>query len=195
MLPALLLVLATIAYRIVLGVYVQPTSGWLANFAPLAAIALCSAAYFPRGYKFTVPLAALLISDLVLNWFYAASMLEPLILARYFALFAVGGLGLLLQNRVSLKTLLPASVAGTLIFYALTNAVSWLSDPGYGKNFAGLFQALTVGLPAYSATPTWMFLRNSLASDLFFTGLFVLCFHLGRSTSPSRAATAQPRTA
>ena len=35
---------------------------------------------------------------------------------------------------------------------------SWLSDPGYAKNFAGLIQSLTVGLPSYSATPTWMFL-------------------------------------
>ena len=53
-----------------------------------------------------------------------------------------------------------------MIFYVITNAFSWLSDPGYAKNFAGLVQALTVGLPQYSATPSWMFFRNSLVSDL-----------------------------
>ena len=84
--------------------------------------------------------------------------------------------------------MLPASLAASLIFYVVTNAFSWLSDPGYAKNFAGLIQALTVGLPQYSATPTWMFFRNSLVSDLFFTALFVVCMNFGRSSERSRAA-------
>ena len=33
-----------------------------------------------------------------------------------------------------------------------------------------------------------MFFRNSLVSDLLFTGLFVLCMHWGRSSERSRAA-------
>jgi hypothetical protein len=72
---------------------------------------------------------------------------------------------------------------------------SWLSDPGYVKNFAGLIQALTVGLPQYSATPTWMFFRNSVVSDLLFTGLFVLCMSFVRSSERARAASAFPHTA
>ncbi|HEX8898170.1 MAG TPA: DUF6580 family putative transport protein, partial [Chthoniobacterales bacterium] len=79
-------------------------------------------------------------------------------------------------------------------FYVITNAFAWLSDPGYAKNFAGLIQALTVGLSQYSATPSWMFFRNSVLSDLFFTGLFILCFHLGRAFEPARATATQPRT-
>jgi len=103
-------------------------------------------------------------------------------------------LGLALANRASWKTLLPASLAGSVLFYVITNAFAWLSDPGYAKNFAGLIQALTVGLPQYSATPSWMFFRNSALSDLFFTGLFILCFHWGRAFEPARATAAQPRT-
>jgi hypothetical protein len=106
----------------------------------------------------------------------------------------VGGLGLLLQNRASLKTLLPASIAGSIIFYVVTNIVSWAFDPGYVKNFGGLIQALTVGLSAYSATPSWMFFRNSILSDLLFTGLFVLCMKWGRSSEPSRATSPALRT-
>jgi hypothetical protein len=45
---------------------------------------------------------------------------------------------------------------------------SWLTDPGYVKNFAGFVQALTVGLPQYSAHSTWMFFRNSVVSDFAF---------------------------
>src|SRR6266545_3664073 len=67
MIPALLLIIAAIAFRIATGFFGHADSiGWM-NFAPMAAIALCAAAYFPWKYKFTVPMIALLISDVVLD--------------------------------------------------------------------------------------------------------------------------------
>lgn len=193
MIPALFLILAAVGYRIVMGLAIISGSTGLSNFAPLAAIALCAAAYFPVRYKFSVPMIALLLSDVVLNLSYGAPLLSPFVASHYLGFALVGGLGLLLQNRASLKTLLPASIAASLIFYVVTNAVSWLFDPGYAKSLAGLIQALTVGLPAYSATPTWMFFRSSLLSDLFFTALFVLCMNIGRSPQRGRATNALPR--
>src|SRR5437588_170867 len=194
MIPALLLVFSAVFYGVTTGLLIHSGASWLSNFAPLAAIALCSAAYFPKKYKFSVPLVTLFISDAVINFRYGAPLLDPQIFIRYFALALIGCVGLLLQNRASLKTLLPASIVGSTIFYTITNAFSWLSDPGYAKNLGGLIQALTVGLPQYSATPSWMFFRNSVLSDLFFTGLFILCFHWGRAFEPARATAAQPRT-
>jgi len=99
---------------------------------------------------------------------------------RYFAFGLVGLLGLALSRRPSWKRVLPASLVGSVLFYAVTNFFSWLTDPGYVKNFAGLIQALTLGLPQYGATPTWMFFRNSIVSDLLFTALFIACFNFGR---------------
>ncbi len=195
MIPALLLVFSAVAYRVTTGLLIHSGASWLSNFAPLAAIALCSAAYFPKNYKFSVPLVTLFISDAVINFRYGAPLLDPQILCRYFALALVGCIGVLLQNHASLKTLLPASLAGSTIFYGITNTFYWLSDPGYAKNFRGLIQALTFGLPQYSATPSWMFFRNSLLSDLVFTLLFIVCMNLGRSTERSRARAAVPRTA
>jgi hypothetical protein len=195
MIPAFLLVLSAAAFRITTGLLIHSGAIWLSNFTPLAAIALCSAAYFPRKYKFSVPLVTLFISDAVLNFRYGAPLFDLQILLRYVALAIVGCGGLLLQNRASLKTLLPASIVGSTFFYAITNAFSWLSDPGYAKNFGGLIQALTTGLSNYSATPSWMFFRNSLISDLLFTLLFVLSINLGRSAEGSRARAAVPRTA
>jgi Family of unknown function (DUF6580) len=195
MIPALLLVFSAVVYRVTTGLLIHSGASWLSNFAPLAAIALCSAAAFPKKYKFSVPLVTLFISDAAINFRYGAPLLDPQILVRYFALIAVGFIGVLLQNRASLKTLLPASIVGSTIFYAITNAFSWLSDPGYAKNFAGLIQALTIGLPQYSATPSWMFFRNSLISDLLFTLLFVLCMNFGRSMEGSRARATRFRPA
>jgi hypothetical protein len=142
-----------------------------------------------------VPLVTLFISDAVINFRYGAPLLDSQIVVRYVALAVVGYAGLFLQNRASLKTLLPASIVGSTFFYAITNAFSWLSDPGYTKNLAGLIQSLTIGLPSYSATPSWMFFRNSLISDLLFTLVFVLSINLGRSAEGSRARAAVPRTA
>jgi hypothetical protein len=193
MIPALFLVLAAVAYRIVTGLFIISGATWLSNFAPLAAVALCCAVYFPARLKFSLPLIALFVSDLILNAHYGASLLDAHVVCRYLALTIIGAVGVLLQNRASLKTLLPASIGCSVIFYAITNAFSWLSDPGYVKNMAGLIQALTVGLNQYSATPTWMFFRNSLLSDLLFTCLFVMCVHFGRNAegSPSKTAVAR----
>ena len=195
MIPALLLIFSVVAYRVTSGLLIHSGVSWLSNFVPLAAMALCSAAYFPKKYKFAVPLVTLFISDAVLNFRYGAPLLDPQILCRYLALALVGWIGLLLQYRASVRTLLPASIVGSTIFYVITNAFSWLSDPGYAKNLAGLIQALTVGLPQYSATPSWMFFRNSVLSDLVFTLLFIVCMSLGRSTELSRARAAVPRSA
>ena len=186
MIPALLLIFAAVLFRVFTGFFGHSDSiGWL-NFAPIAAIALCAAAYFPWKYKFTVPMIALLISDVVLDAHYGFSLFSPFVLSHYIGFAIVGCLGVLLQSRASWKTLLPASVAASLIFYIVTNSVSWIYDPGYAKNFAGLIQSLTVGLPQYGATPSWMFFRNSLVSDLLFTLLFAICMNWGRRMERSR---------
>jgi hypothetical protein len=194
MIPAFILVLLAVAYRIATGLLIQSGATWLSNFAPLAAIALCSAAYFPMRYKFTVPLIALFISDFVLNWHYNASWFDSLILCRYLTLALIGVIGWSLQNRASLKTMLPASILGSTIFYVVTCVFGWLTDVGYAKNFAGLIQSLTVGLTSYSGTPSWMFYRNSLVSDLVFTFVFVLAVQFSRRAefSPNRSSLPRP---
>jgi len=196
MIPAFILILSAVVYRIAAALLIHSGQApWLSNFAPLAALALCGATYFPMKFKFTIPLGALFISDLFLNHYYGATLVDSHIFSRYLALVLVGFIGLALQNRASFKTLLPASIVASALFYLITNVFSWLSDPGYAKNSAGLVQALTVGLPAYSSTPTWMFFRNSLLGDLFFTLLFVACMNYGRNTSRARAGAALPRVA
>src|SRR3954470_20399281 len=129
MIPALLLVLSAIVYRVTTGLLIHSGAAWLSNFAPLAAIALCSAACFPNRYKFSVPLLTLFISDVIINLRYGAPLLDPQILVRYGALAVVGCLGVFLQSGASQKTLLPAAIVASTTFYVITNTFSWLSDP------------------------------------------------------------------
>ena len=76
MIPAFLLVFLFAAYRITTGLLIHSGATWLSNFTPLAAIALCSAAYFPKKYKFSVPLLTLFISDAVINFSYGESLFD-----------------------------------------------------------------------------------------------------------------------
>src|SRR5205807_5204050 len=93
MILALLLVFLAVAYRIATGFFIHSGATWLSEFAPGSAIALCCAAYFPTRYKFSVPLGALFISDLILNLHYRASLFDAQIVSRYFAFALVGGVG------------------------------------------------------------------------------------------------------
>ena len=195
MIPAFLLVLMAVGYRLATGLAIHSGTTWLSNFAPLAAIALCGGTYFPKRLKFTAALGALFVSDAILNWYYGAPLLSPLIACRYLVLGLIAWLGMRLQNRASLKTMLPASIAASTIFYVVTTIFAWLSDPGYMRNLGGLVQALTVGLPQYSSTPSWMFFRNSLFSDFVFTGLCVLSVNFARQIEISRDRPALVRSA
>ena len=193
MFAAFALLFVVVAYRIVSGFAGSADFSWMHNFAPLAAVALCGAAYLPRRFAFALPLAMLFLSDLVLNVFhYHQPLLTVEILPRYFALALIAGMGCALRGRAGVGSLLAASLAGSLVFYVITNTGSWLYEPGYAKTFLGWVQALTSGLPGYP--PTWSFYRNTLLGDVFYTLLFAGCMALQtrKDGTPSREKVLAP---
>ncbi|SRR5581483_2980794 len=173
-----------IAWRIVTA-YSGDTN-WLPNFAPLTAIALCGAIYFPKRAALLLPLAALFVSDLVLNAHYGVDLLRSEMLPRYAALAIAGGIGLMLRARPRFSLVLGGSIVSSLLFYIGTDTASWFSNPAYAKNFAGLVQALTTGQPGFP--PTWMFFRNTFVSDLVFTALFLGCLAITRERHATETA-------
>ena len=139
-------------------------TGYLTNFAPVAAIALCGPVIFPQQLALVLPLATLFASDVVLNLHFVAALLTWEMLARYVALGAI-------------------ALAGSAGFYLLTNSVSWWSEPAHARTVGGWWQAMTVGLPAYP--PTWLFFRNSLAADICFTFAVLLCIAWANRKRPA----------
>ena len=166
---AIVLILLALGYRLL------PTldMNW-ANFPPFAAIAFCGAVYFRDKRLWLLPFAGLCLTDLYINWFYAREYGYHLELGGYIAriaAFAAGlGLGWWVSTRKSWLWLLNGSLLGALLFYFITNTVSWWGDAFYAKTLAGWWQALTVGHPEYP--PTIYFFRNTLFGDLMFTGIF-----------------------
>lgn len=166
---ALVLILLATAYRLL------PTMDLsLANFSPLMAIAFCGAVYFRRRWMWLVPFAALFVSDLYINHFYARefgySWPVSGFIARNACFLAAILLGAWVARRKSWLWLLNGSLIGALLFYFVTNTQSWLADPFYAKSLAGWWQAMTVGHPEFP--PTIYFFRNTLFGDLLFTGFF-----------------------
>jgi hypothetical protein len=131
-----------------------------------------------------LPMAILLISDLLLNAFvYHVPLFTLEILPRYLVLAAVTALGCFLRGKVRVPGLLGAALASSLLFYVVTNTGSWLGEPAYAKTLGGWIQALTVGLPGYPST--FLFYRQTLASDLVFTLLFAGCMALSARRVPA----------
>lgn len=166
---ATLLLFAGIFFR-VLRVDLSPET--LPNFSPLMAAALCGAVFIPGLAGLVIPVAALLISDVLLNLHYGVPLLSvQLLMTLPCYLIAVGFGWMLREYRAGLWLILGGTLAASVIFYLVTNTGSWLGLPGYPRSFEGWVQAMTTGLPGYP--PTWSFLRNSLTGDLLFAAFFV----------------------
>lgn len=165
---------------------------WLPNFAPLMAVALC-AGWKLRGVAvWTVPFAALLASDLWLNTRYGVPLLSTEMLVVYACYALAIGAGLLLaKTRAGLWAVFSVVAGNAIFFYLITNTAAWATLPGYAKTVAGWLQAPTTGLPGHP--PTWMFFRNSLASDLLFTGIFAALFHFAEKPVATRREEAPSR--
>lgn len=188
---ALVLLVLAAGWR-VLGAHVPA----LVNFAPLMALTFCGAVYFRDRRLWFVPLAALVLSDLYLDHYYATTFHEawtwPSVLVRAVCFAAAIPIGRFVAQHKSWLNLLSGTLGGAVLFYLATNTDAWIRDPYYVKTAAGWWQAMTVGRPEFP--PTLLFFRNSLVSDLLFTGLFAGAMELaahraGRASLwPARAS-------
>ena len=144
----------------------------LPNFSPLMASALCGALFLPGLIGLAMPVAALAISDVLLNLHYGAPLLSSQLLWTLPGYLVAVAIGWSLRGRTGLIPVLGGTLAASVFFYVVTNTGSWSGLTAYPQTFAGWVQALTVGLPGYP--PTWTFFRNSLAGDLLFAAFFVV---------------------
>lgn len=141
------------------------------DFSPVYALAFCAGLYFRGAMAWWLPLAIVAASDVCLNLFsYHVGPVNWYMLLNYAIYAGLIAMGKWIGKSVPLWKLLFGGVLGALLFYLLTNSLSWLQDPGYSKTIAGWVQALFTGLPGYP--PSWEFFRNTLLSGGLFTALF-----------------------
>lgn len=124
------------------------------NFTPIAAMALFGGAHFSdRRAAFLVPLAALLIGDLIIGF----HVTMPVV---YGSFALVVGIGRWLRFRQELLPITGAVLAGSTLFFILTNFGVWALLSSYPKTLAGLGACYTAAIP---------FFGNTLMGTAFYT--------------------------
>ena len=154
------------------------------SFSAAYAIAFCAGVFFPKKTAWWLPIATLLATDLALNFYYQFGLgiecftltVILYMMGNYVGYAALIWLGQRFNRKTSLVGLLGGGILGAILFYLITNTLSWLINPfhhpEYTRNLAGWIWALTKGTGGWPET--WTFFRNTLLSGGLFTGLFGL---------------------
>ena len=139
------------------------------NFTPVAAMALFGGARFQtRLAAFTVPLAAMALSDLVLG-------LHVTLPAVYLSFALTVMIGRRLRDGAGWMKVGGGAILSSVLFFVVTNFAHWALTGIYPKTAAGLSACFIVAVPYF---------RNMLAGDLFYTALLFGGFHLAQRAFP-----------
>jgi len=152
------------------------------NFVPIGAIALYAGARLPRRWAFAIPLAVLVLSDLIIDAGHGYPFFFASRLTTYALFTAIVALGLLARKGTNPARLAGLSLGASTLFFLLSNLAVWAGGEGYGHplSWAGLLATYADGLPFY---------RNSLMADLLGTAvLFSLDAALNRVPAADPAA-------
>ena len=161
------------------------------NFSVAYAFAFCAGVYFSGTLAWFLPLGVMLATDVSLNLFYYHEPPFTSYLLLNYAIYALLiGLGKLFGRKASVFKLVLGGLTGAVIFYVVTNTLSWLQDAAYAKTVAGWIQALTLGRPAWHPT-TWEMFRNTLLSGGIFTALFATTEKLTAESPAEKSAGAR----
>ena len=140
------------------------------NASPIMAIALFAGATFSnKKFAFTVPLVAMLLSDVVIGFY-------PTWPVTYFCFMVSVVIGQRLMQTPSFTRVAGGTLAASSFFFVVTNFVCWLTMPEYTKDLSGL------GLCYFRAVP---FFRNALLADMVFSALLFGSFGLSERLFPA----------
>jgi hypothetical protein len=141
------------------------------NVAPVAAIALFGGAYFSdKRIAFLLPLGVMLLSDMLIG-------LHSTLLFVYAAFAIIAGIGVLLGKKISPLRIAGASVAGSVLFYLVTNFGVWLVSGYYPLTIEGLIASYTLAIP---------FFHYTLIGDLLYCTVIFGAFELAKQSYPQQ---------
>lgn len=119
------------------------------NLVPLGAIAVVTAFYMASRFSWIIPLLAMLISDIFIGFY------DPkVMIAVYGSYLLMWGLGRWARSHQTRSALVPATLLGSVSFFAITNLAVWAFSPMYAKTATGLYTAYAMGIPFFKWTLT-----------------------------------------
>ncbi len=147
--PKIILALILIAL-VVIGRVAMP---YPANFAPVAAVAIFSGAILPRNWALTLPLLAMIISDLFIG-------MHSLVFFTWGSFILIALLANRFMKKINPLTVVGAGLGASVLFFVVTNFGVWMEGRLYPLTMSGLIQSYYYALP---------FFRNTLLGDMTFT--------------------------
>ena len=174
---ALMMGLMVLAALSRLQPYNNEATWQLWNFTPVAAIALFGGMIFGRNklMAFALPLAAMLLSDAALGFvkgweygFYGWS--QAVNYACFAAIVAIG----LRFKRNSVGEIALGGIAGSALFFGISNLFVWASGTMYSHDLSGLMVCYTAAIP---------FGVKFLGGTLFYSALLFGAFKAVESKS------------
>ena len=140
------------------------------NVAPITAMALFAGSYFQdKRWAFGVPLAAMLLSDALLG-FYSTMW------STYVAFALIVGLGFWFAEKRSVARISMATVAGSVLFFVVTNFAVWMFAGLYARDVHGFVECYTMALP---------FFRNTFLGDAFYSAVMFGSFAVAQNAIPA----------
>jgi hypothetical protein len=154
------------------------------NFSPVEAIALFGGAYFAsRSWAVAVPLLAMFVSDLALGAMFGGTYGEYMASLSFWSVYVCIALstvlGFGLRGRVGAGRVLGYSLAGSVLFFVVTNFFTWLGGTLYPQTFEGLVACYIAAIP---------FFQNTLLGTLFYAAILFGGFELLRRRAPALRA-------
>ncbi len=153
------------------------------NFTPLGAIALFGAAYFTdKKWAILIPLAAMWISDLIINNFILTAYFEGFTLFNwgmvwiYGSIMLIALLGMKFLKKITIPRVLGSAVGASVIFFIVSNFGVWLTSPMYPLNLSGLAACYTAAIP---------FFHNTLAGDIVYCSVLFGAFEYLKYQAPT----------
>ncbi len=160
------------------------------NFAPITAMAVFGAIRFRnRWWAAIAPLLALLLSDLIREVLYQNGLAQQWGIWRgmwvvYTTTALIVLMGRLAHGTRSPVTIAATTLAGSCVFYVVTNFGVWAGGSHYPHTLEGLGACYIAAIP---------FFRNGLAGDFFYaTVLFGVWAVMEHRYPVLRAAVARP---
>jgi hypothetical protein len=144
------------------------------NFTAIGGMALFAGAMLPGVFAFAVPLAAMLIADLVLEAIYGYGF-HGTMLAVYASLIMMVVIGKAVISKTNIARIAGGSIAASALFFIVTNLAVWLGSSFYPQNVGGLIECYVAAIP---------FFGNTIAGDLFFSTMLFGSYHLLSSSYP-----------
>jgi hypothetical protein len=173
---------AIVIFVLAARVLTMTVLGHPVSFAPMNALALFCGAYLgKRSAAYILPLAAIFISDAVINSMFYGSLapLYPGWYWQYLCYVLFVAIGAWYQPNRAAANVALAGLSITLLFFLISNFGTWFSTTLYPPTYSGLVQCMVMGLP---------FLKTAVIADLFFCSLFFGSYELMRRSRKEKLA-------